>query len=74
MMQVEKQSGGIQRVSLRVAGEGHVLGKATCSGGGNDDAVFMLTPSTKSQDKSMLQKLGLVLKDVRRLLESRQNA
>ena len=73
VMQVTKDGGGIRRVALRVAGEGHVAGRASCSGGGNDDAAFVLTPSTKSQARSMLQKLGLVLEDVRQLLERRRS-
>ena len=68
VMQVSKQNGGIVRVSMRVSGEGHVTGRATSSGGGNDDATFLLTPGTKSQKKSLLKRLAIVVEDVRKLV------
>lgn len=62
--------GAIARVSLRGnAGKSHASGVANSFGGGNGDATFVLAPSSKSAQRSMLQRLALVLPEVQKFLQ-----
>ena len=61
------EDGKLTGVSLVSVGSGYVAGMASCDQGG---ATFMLTPSTRSTQQSLLARLAVVVPKIKQMMES----